>query len=67
MNEKLVNLKNKTVAFATSENTKAVAKMVAEYAIIGVIGIAVTIGLRAAGNAINTAILNNQEVPPAIE
>ncbi|HAQ03018.1 TPA: hypothetical protein DCQ22_03960 [Candidatus Nomurabacteria bacterium] len=66
MNEKLVELKNKAVSFITSDATKQTAKMIGEYVVIGVIGIGVTLACRAAGKAINEAILNNQE-PPAIE
>lgn len=53
MNEKINQMKASVKGFVTNPNTKAVAKLVAEYAIIAALSIVITVGVRAAGNAIN--------------
>jgi len=63
MNEKLSNGLNKVKAFVVDPKTKAVAKVVAEYAIIFAVSAAVGYGLRKAGNAIDAKFFN-KEVPP---
>ena len=55
MEEKIEGLKEKATNFVNNETVKGVAKMVAEYAIIAVVSVAVAAGIRAVGNAIQNS------------
>jgi negative regulator of sigma E activity len=66
MNEKVVMLKSKVKNFVTDPNTKAFAGMVAEYAAIAVVSIAITAGVKALVNNSKNATEEVTEEPQSM-